>query len=185
MKPIDYWERFYSNTDSYTDYDNENIPRLVRVLGLVKESKRHLDVGCGTGLFTKMMLDKFPDSEGYGIDFSPGAVGVAKKTCAGKFFVADANSLPFEDGFFDTVHSSGLIAHLDDPQSSISEVHRVLRGGGIFLMTLSDKKHAIEKLWESDNLSKFKPEMMSGFTVKYKKFDIPRLKYYLIAKKND
>ena len=46
------------------------------------------------------------------------------------FIQHDANkALPFEDGIFDSVFSN-IIYWLDDPQRSISEVSRILAGGG-------------------------------------------------------
>lgn len=43
---------------------------------------------------------------------------------------APAERLPFPDGSFDTVVSSGVFCSVDDPRKALTEVHRVLRPGG-------------------------------------------------------
>ena len=43
---------------------------------------------------------------------------------------AAAERLPFDDGEFDTVVSTGVFCSVDDPEAAIAEVHRVLRPGG-------------------------------------------------------
>jgi ubiquinone/menaquinone biosynthesis C-methylase UbiE len=43
---------------------------------------------------------------------------------------APAEHLPFPDGFFDTVVSTGVLCSVDDPVKALREVHRVLRPGG-------------------------------------------------------
>jgi ubiquinone/menaquinone biosynthesis C-methylase UbiE len=43
---------------------------------------------------------------------------------------APAERLPFGDGEFDTVVSTGVFCSVDDPDAAMAEVHRVLRSGG-------------------------------------------------------
>lgn len=44
---------------------------------------------------------------------------------------APAERLPFPDGSFDTVVSTGVFCSVDDPGRALAEVHRVLRPGGV------------------------------------------------------
>ena len=47
--------------------------------------------------------------------------------------LCDAHFLPFRNEEFDTVYSAALTEHIADPQSMMSEVHRVLKPGGFYL----------------------------------------------------
>ena len=44
--------------------------------------------------------------------------------------LADAESLPFEDGTFDAVYTFGVIHHTPNTQKAVEEIHRVLKPGG-------------------------------------------------------
>lgn len=53
-----------------------------------------------------------------------------------EFRVADAHSLPFEDGSFDVVLSNLTVHHLGDPDKFLAEAFRVLRPGGRLAFTV-------------------------------------------------
>ena len=99
---------------------------------------RVLDLGCGTGVLTKLIADELDDTVGgvsVGIDAAAKMIRVARKkrensTC--RFEVAAAEDLPFEDGSFDAVVSSLFFHHvpLELKQEALSEAYRVLVPGG-------------------------------------------------------
>ncbi|MBT8228697.1 MAG: methyltransferase domain-containing protein, partial [Bacteroidia bacterium] len=47
--------------------------------------------------------------------------------------------LPFEEGTFDIVVSSEVIEHVPDPLKAITEMHRVLKPGGILVLTTPNR----------------------------------------------
>lgn len=49
--------------------------------------------------------------------------------------VADAHNLPFKDGSFEVVVCSEMLEHADDPQKVIDEIGRVLKPGGLAVLT--------------------------------------------------
>lgn len=53
--------------------------------------------------------------------------------------VADAEDLPFEDGFFDFVYSFGVVHHTPDTEKAISEIFRVLKPGGKCYISVYNK----------------------------------------------
>ena len=75
--------------------------------------KRVLDVGCGTGLFVRAVVDR---GVGHvvGIDYSEEAIAIAskKKPKEAEFIVSDLFSY---SGSFDVVVSIGTLEHMDDP----------------------------------------------------------------------
>lgn len=61
----------------------------------------------------------------------------------GLFVQASAMELPFSDGFFDGVGIFDVLEHLDDPIACLSEVRRVVRPGGLVVVTVP----AYQCLW--------------------------------------
>jgi ubiquinone/menaquinone biosynthesis C-methylase UbiE len=97
--------------------------------------KKVLDIGCGPGILTKDLLAK-----GYAVyssDLSIEMIRQAKlKTAQCKnpdkvfFSVNDASNLPFATNQIDTVLCIGVMYYIEDYQSVLSEIHRVLKPGG-------------------------------------------------------
>jgi ubiquinone/menaquinone biosynthesis C-methylase UbiE len=116
----------------------EIFPKLVEDLAdEMRGVRRALDVGCGPGQFTVLTAEALPDCEVWGIDLAPTMIELARRhasesSAAGRlhFEVADVERLPFPDGHFDAVVSSGSIKHWPDPTAGLREIHRVLAPGG-------------------------------------------------------
>jgi len=110
---------------------------IVKLLEL-KETDKVLDLGCGTGVLTRMIADRLLPEKGglsMGIDAAAGMIQVARKkreAPACRFEIAAAEGLPFENGFFDSIVSSLFFHHvpLDLKEKALSEAFRVLRPGG-------------------------------------------------------
>jgi len=84
---------------------------------------RILDVGCSSGkLHEALYVDGM-----YGLDLNPSKI---KKN----FHIGNAQNMPFEDSFFDTVIASELIEHLESPRKFIKECKRILKSDGILLI---------------------------------------------------
>jgi ubiquinone/menaquinone biosynthesis C-methylase UbiE len=99
--------------------------------------RRGLDVGCGPGQFTILIAERLHDAELWGIDLAPTMIELARRHAAASsaaarlhFEVADVAHLPFPDGHFDAVMSSGSIKHWPDQAGALREIHRVLVPGG-------------------------------------------------------
>jgi ubiquinone/menaquinone biosynthesis C-methylase UbiE len=95
-----------------------------------------LVVGCGFGMDEKNLRRLCPNSDLWSVDISRNMLRLA---IAGKspsrFAVALAERLPFPDASFDRVLSREVIEHVMDPQAMLSEIHRVLRPGGVAVVT--------------------------------------------------
>lgn len=95
---------------------------------------RLLDVGCGTG----NQLAKLGEIgfEVAGIDGSPAMLSHAKNLNPGADIrQADVESIPFPDGTFDYALCIEVLRYLQDPAPCIREIGRVLKPGGICLIT--------------------------------------------------
>ena len=110
------------------------------LLALLKltDSDRVLDLGCGTGVLTRMIgdrLDAAAGGESVGIDAAAKMIAVARKkresdNC--RFEVMAAEKLVFEDAVFDAVVSSLFFHHvpMDLKEKALAEAFRVLKPGG-------------------------------------------------------
>ena len=91
------------------------------------EGKRILDAGCGVGMYVRAFR-QFSDQV-YGIDVDPDKIAEASRELP-NLQVAPAESLPFEDNFFDVVLSHEVLEHVADDRAAACEAVRVLRPGG-------------------------------------------------------
>jgi ubiquinone/menaquinone biosynthesis C-methylase UbiE len=93
-----------------------------------------LDVGCGTGAFTELVLARATPEMIIGIDPSPAQVEHAKRTVTAPqadFRAGTATDLPFGTGEFDVVVSALVIHFFPDRPKAFREMLRVTRPGGI------------------------------------------------------
>ena len=104
-------------------------------------AQRLLDIGTGPGQLLLALRKTLPDAELIGVDISPAMIAKAQRNVKTdgrdthvEVRVASANALPFADGIFDRVVSTGSLHHWKDPVSALSETHRVLKAGGYALM---------------------------------------------------
>jgi len=116
---------------------NEYDRNIVSLLELTP-ADRVLDLGCGTGVLTRMIADQLNAEAGgvsLGIDAAAKMINVARKKRESEacyFEVAAAEELPFENASFDAVVSSLFFHHvpLDLKEKSLLEAFRVLRPQG-------------------------------------------------------
>lgn len=95
---------------------------------------RVLEVGCGTGVLTRV-LATWPDvGEVIGVDTAPSLLARARTLAAGlpniSFQQEDARRLSFESGEFDVVVFDSTLSHVPGPELALAEALRVLRPGG-------------------------------------------------------
>jgi SAM-dependent methyltransferase len=101
---------------------------------------RILDVGTGSGQFSKVLVEEFMDfTEITGIDASDRAIEAALKRFTDKrikFIKMDAANMTFDNNSFDTVCISNTLHHLTEEEmyKTLSEMKRVLKPGGLFIV---------------------------------------------------
>jgi len=96
---------------------------------------RVLDAACGTGGGTAMLAPTA--GEAVGIDFSPAAIRDARRNHGeqAEFREGDLRDLPFDDVEFDHVVCFEAIAHVSEPEPVLDQLRRVLRPGGVLLIS--------------------------------------------------
>ena len=87
-----------------------------------------LDVGCGTGFFTRTLAAAL-DGQVTGVDINPEWVKYARQRDRGRatYQTADARALPCADASFDAVVSITALCFIADERAAVSEILRVAR----------------------------------------------------------
>lgn len=92
-----------------------------------------LDCGCGVGRFTLPMSQYF--CETYGVDADKSMLKIAQeKSGEIKWIKADVRSIPLSNNTVDVTLASMLIEHLDTLNAFFSELHRIIKPNGVFLL---------------------------------------------------
>ncbi|MBI4867590.1 MAG: class I SAM-dependent methyltransferase [Candidatus Wallbacteria bacterium] len=122
------------------------------------DAKLGLDLGAGTAPFARALEQAWPGLRMVAVDV------VADDTA---HVVADAESLPFANGTADLVSAFHLLQHVPDPRRMLSEVRRVLRPGGVLLVTFPFLGEAgrSRDLWRWTRLGMQTELGRAGFTV--------------------
>ena len=134
MNVRDYYERYWSAEGFHPT--GETTPALARLFERwVPAGARCLDVGCGDGRTSGLwLLDHGCSYEG--VDVSAQAVEEARQLGLQAGQIDDAGRLPFEDGSFDVVVCIEVLEHLFAPLDAVWEMARVLRPGGLLIVTV-------------------------------------------------
>lgn len=100
-----------------------------------------LDLGCGQPC--EVMPDgSFLNFLGYGL-------GLDLKPCSPSwpFSQGDLEALPFKDAVFDTITALEVLEHLLHPEQALREIHRVLKPGGVLVMSSPDHGWGFKTFW--------------------------------------
>ena len=93
-----------------------------------------IDIGCGNGAFTEVLIARCAPAAVTGVDPSEGQLGYARARPGARraeFRVADAQALPFPDNSFDAATMALVIVFIPDPRMAARELVRVVRPGGV------------------------------------------------------
>jgi ubiquinone/menaquinone biosynthesis C-methylase UbiE len=102
-----------------------------------------LDVGCGNGIFLNS-LSKDGRHNLYGIDREDFG-NASKEYFLSKVDISNEN-LPFKNNSFDLVTTWQVFEHLENPHHATREIYRVLRSGGIFIVSIPNPFHLMSRL---------------------------------------
>ena len=117
--------------------ETDFIKQLITEIGLTG-NETLLEVGCGPGIMVSMFARFFKSV--YAVDITPKMIEKAAERIKREgldnvyFDVCKAESLPYDNDFFDFVYSRFTLHHLKDPAIAIPEMARVVRPGGKIIL---------------------------------------------------
>ncbi len=136
-----------------------------------------LEVGSGEGYGTSILSKKAKTI--IGLDVDQAAINHAQRKYGNKdciFKKYPGKKIPFDDNTFDKVISFQVIEHVEDDKLFITEIYRVLKKGGIFIVATPNRNHRLkpnQKPWNRFHLREYSPEdlakLLSG---KFRSSDI-------------
>lgn len=139
------WEHFQNEgIDSFS----QSRGRLEFLVRRLRPGMRVLNIGVGNGLLELLAIAKGVDV--WSLDPSERAIerlrqsfDIGEKAQAGY-----SQSMPFDNAYFDVVVMSEVLEHLDDGilDATFSEVHRILRAGGLFIGTVPARENLLDSL---------------------------------------
>jgi len=124
-----------------------------------------VDLGCGTGFFSDVLASKY--QQVIGLDLSSKMLSFAQQNRdnAIRWLEADANCLPFQNNSIDLIYSNLMIQWCEPLETTLNEILRVLKPGGVFLFstltegTLFELKSAWKQVDNDQHVIDFKNEL--------------------------
>jgi len=133
-KEIVFFDSFVGKKNEYVALSSKSYDKILYELSKSfinkKDKIKIIDLGCGTGSFTKKLLSL--NSEIYGCDISPKSIRQARNFYPEiKFSVQDIEHLSYNENFFDVVIFSGVLHHFNNLEKPIMEAKRILKKDGL------------------------------------------------------
>ena len=128
--------------------------QLISGLDSSKKPQSIIDLGCGTGWHSCVLKQQFPEAQVTGVDFSSEmlAYASAHQSVSGiHWLCSDAEDLALEDSSQDLIFSNFALQWCNDPNPSLAEIFRLLKGEGQFHFAVPGPKTLCElrEVWST------------------------------------
>lgn len=134
---LNWAERLVVNNPCRVMEQRFEIRWLKKTLPLPPESVV-LEIGCGRGAGASLILKEFQPAAIHAMDLDWKMIRLGKRFLSSRekksifMYVGDVLHLPYEDGSLDAVFDFGVLHHVPDWRSAVSEICRILKPGGTF-----------------------------------------------------
>lgn len=146
-------EKFQDEFRRYTYVHTwHNSIRVIRKRTALRDGDRVLDAGCGWGRMLLGVLEGNTNLDVTAVDLQQDALNLGQSLIGTE---SNGNTITWQtenlaklnlpDSTFDAVYSARVFQHLDDPVHGVSELLRVLKPGGRFLIFLQNKLCPLNK----------------------------------------
>lgn len=109
-----------------------------RILAAQVWERPILDLGCGDGIFASVALAGRIET---GVDPNPADIAQARRRGVyDELLVCNGDAIPLPDRGFATAFSNSVLEHIADPLPVLREMHRQLRPGGRFYVTVPTER---------------------------------------------
>jgi len=140
--------RFLIASSTYTSIEERNralynLSIKICKIDRVNVTGSFLDVGAGSGSVSKHFLSRFGDI--LLLDMSKTELKKARLALPSAFLIcADARKIPFKDASFNQVNVFSLIEHINQPETLLREISRVLKLDGLLLLQFPNSRSLLE-----------------------------------------
>lgn len=170
-----YWNHIYTTPAREVEYwtDNGRFPLL---LELINDGDKFIDIGCGVGIPGRLVHQKYPQNEIWGVDISDEVIRNNIASDESSVFRYQQGYAGFNDDlppeYFNVCFAGEILEHLDEPNKLFEEAYRILRTGGKFIISTprDDSINSPEHVWEFTEEDVEKLYKDAGFkSVEFKK----------------
>ncbi len=112
----------------------KEVSKVIRKSFGLASKLRCLDMGTADGLMLSKLNTIFNFKEAIGIDLSKELISKNKDPKI-KLELSDVEKTRFKSNYFDIIVSAAVIEHLDNPEKFLSECYRLLKKGGLLIIT--------------------------------------------------
>lgn len=165
----------------YKDKKEKKLEKVstFRIIKSFVQDGKLLDIACGTGYLLNFL------EGGTGIDLNPKLINEAKSNYPNnKFFVSDCTNIILPDNSFDTIVMCMIIEHLKNPDKTLLEAKRLLKGSGNLIIVTPRKNDIFYRLFVEKDPTHFKEyttKELASLVSKY--FTIKNLKFGSVSTK--
>ena len=149
---IEYWDSVYDQQDSSATFLKQRMSQTLMWLDGVYLSRtsKILDAGCGSGRLARELSER-----GYavfGLDYSYGmlekanSIGNRQGKRNVELLQGDVELMPYRDSSFDMIICLGVISYLKSEEKALNEFARVLKPGGIMIISIINKFRLVKQL---------------------------------------
>ncbi len=127
--------------DAHAETQKDLAARLLREIPASSNPKNILEIGCGTGYFTVLLAERFPEARITALDFAEGMVQQARKRLGDKGNVSvlcedGERFLVVCPGTFDLICANSTLQWFDDLGAALGQIGRLLSTKGCFVGAL-------------------------------------------------
>ena len=151
------FSRYAKLYDAYSDIQNYVGSKLASYIS-PRCFDAILDIGCGTGSYTKLLRNSFPGSTIHALDISEKMIQQAKQKLKNEkiaFLLADAETASLDENF-DLITSNACFQWLTDMETTITKYENLLKENGVIIfstfgpLTLHELADSLEKLHQTN-----------------------------------
>ncbi len=141
MNATDIYNQFSAEYDEWFErHSNLYQSELSALQSVIPEDGKGIEIGVGTGRFAQLLNIQ------YGVEPSQAMANIARQ----RGIEVIAEDLPIETATFDFAIMVTVDCFLSDIPKAFSEVHRILKPKGIFIIGMIDKNSPLGQLYEKD-----------------------------------
>jgi 2-polyprenyl-3-methyl-5-hydroxy-6-metoxy-1,4-benzoquinol methylase len=129
----------------YLEQEEERVINAHRLLQLVPQGGRLLEIGCAVGFLLRAAQER--GFEAVGVEMSDWASGIARSEFGLDVRTGKLEEVGLDDDVFDVVVLADVIEHLTDPVTTVREIRRVLKPGGRLLLLTPDAGSLMAKMF--------------------------------------